>query len=502
MMMSYSPKLSTYYNHTKNRTGNDVCDLSGMCSVCTDQCIGTCEIGLSAVRGVESTYPYQTTTQQFASEKKYPFDYSHFNINGRVFGAVGITDYDEFTNVYSVDTTTEIGVDHKIPVRAPFILPAIAKLDWRDYYAGAAMFGIPVVIGENAVRTDKETVFSNQKVVKAPVINRMEEIYRNYQDGYGDIIFQANMDDITLGSPECVLKNTNIKCIEIKLGQAAKGIQHMAVVQSLEDARALKQKGYFVHPDPEDERIAEAYAKHHSFHFYEYGRLPFWTEEKLEETIRQYRELGAEHILIKMAGYDEEDIVRTLEIGSANEVSLITFDGAGGGTGHSPCKMMNEWGMPVIELEQVLWKHLKKLDERNCYLPKIALAGGFTTEDRVFKALALGENYVNLIAIGRGAMAAAMSAKNLGELIKNQTVPEKYRQFGTSVEEIFFDAPMLMDKYGKDISTGAIGVYSYLDRINTGLKQLMTLNRKFSLSCLNRSDLIPLTPEARRILGQ
>ena len=87
--MSHSPKLSSLFNNTKLRTPNDISDLSGMCSVCSDKCPGLCEIGLSAVRGIEAAYPFGTANNQFASEKVYPFDFSHFNINGRVFGAMG-----------------------------------------------------------------------------------------------------------------------------------------------------------------------------------------------------------------------------------------------------------------------------------------------------------------------------------------------------------------------------------------------------------------------------
>ncbi len=67
--MSFSPQLSTTFTNTKLRTPNNICDLSGMCSVCSDKCTGLCEIGLSAIRGSEVAYPYNTNTQQFASEK-------------------------------------------------------------------------------------------------------------------------------------------------------------------------------------------------------------------------------------------------------------------------------------------------------------------------------------------------------------------------------------------------------------------------------------------------
>lgn len=80
--MSYSPILSSTFSNTKLRTPENVCAISGMCSVCSNYCSGSCEIGLSAIRGSEITYPLNTSSQQFASEKRYPFDYSHFNING------------------------------------------------------------------------------------------------------------------------------------------------------------------------------------------------------------------------------------------------------------------------------------------------------------------------------------------------------------------------------------------------------------------------------------
>ena len=87
--MSYSPTLGSVFNRTKMRDPSHVCSFSGMCAMCTADCIGSCEIGLSAVRGMETVYPTTTGENQIASEKVYPVDYSHFNINGRSFGAMG-----------------------------------------------------------------------------------------------------------------------------------------------------------------------------------------------------------------------------------------------------------------------------------------------------------------------------------------------------------------------------------------------------------------------------
>lgn len=61
--------LANPYLLTSLRVGKHISSLSGMCACCLDQCTGLCEIGLSAICDPETTYPYDTTTHQFAAEK-------------------------------------------------------------------------------------------------------------------------------------------------------------------------------------------------------------------------------------------------------------------------------------------------------------------------------------------------------------------------------------------------------------------------------------------------
>lgn len=498
--MSFSPNLSSTFTNSKLRTPDNVCDLSGMCSVCSELCTGLCEIGISAVRGMDAAYPFNTSNQQFASEKIYPFDYSHFNINGRVFGAAGAIEDSEQTNVPTADVSCEIGYGKKIRLKAPIILPAMAKLNWRDYYAGAAMAGIIAVIGESAVLSDPELAHDeNGKVSHAPILGRMIDCFRRFDTGYGDIVLQVNADDIALGTPEYALTHFDLRTIEIKFGQAAKGIQHVAPVNSYEEAVWLKKNGYLVIPDPLDEKVKEEYDKDTPIQFMLYGRLPMWNEEILDDLITRYQSLGAENIFFKMAGFDVEDIRRVLRIASDNKVALVTFDGAGGGTGHSPCKMMNEWGRPTIVLEKIVSGIMAEMEETGAWLPVIAIAGGIAMEDGIFKALALGSPYIKLVGIGRGAMAAAMSAMNVGDMIENGNVPPAYKKYGDSIDMIFKDYKHLKHTYrdcGFPITPGSVGLYSYMDRLSFGLKLFMTLNRKFKLQYISQRDVIPLTKEA------
>ncbi len=102
------------------------------------------------------------------------------------------------------------------------------------------------------------------------------------------------------------------------------------------------------------------------------------------------------------------------------------------------------------------------------------------------------------------AMAAATSAAKMGEMIQAGNVPAHIRPYGTTVQEIFKDLPDLRALYGRqanDFSPGAIGVYSYLNRIASGLRHFCALNRKFDWKLIDRSDVIPLTVDAYDILA-
>lgn len=502
--MSNCKSLGSSVTNTRMRTPENLSEFSGMCSVCTSACIGTCEIGLSALRGTEAIYPFATDTSQFASEKNYPLDFSHFNINGKVFSAKGCEPDSEVATYTNVNLDSTFGKKNKVKLKAPIVLPAIAKLNWKDYYSGAALAGVVVVIGEDVVSKDKKLVIEKGKVSSSPLLEEMVAAFRAYDHGYGDIILQANVDDENLGVLEYAIQTLKVKSVELKFGQAAKGIQGIGRLKSLEEALKFHGMGYMIFPDPTDPVIAENYEKGIGQEFEKIGKLPMWDEAYLVRRVRELRELGAERVCFKTGPFDPEDLLTILKTAAVAGVDLVTLDGAGGGTGNSPVKMMNEWGIPTVYLECIVYKIMAKLEALGFDLPQVALAGGFAMEDQVFKGLALGAPYVSLIAIGRAAMAAANVGKLVGELIQQGKLPKEFERFGTTTEEIFEDIRKLKVHFGEDtasISTGAIGVYSYLQRITTGLQQLMALNRKFSLENIEREDIVPLTELAVKVTG-
>lgn len=500
--MTFSPTLCSTITNTKMRTPMNISAFSGMCTVCTADCIGSCEIGLSALRGSEAIYPYNLDKNQFASEKNYPLDFSHFNINGRVFGALGIESDSNIASFPNVDLNTSIGLNNKIKLKAPLLLPATAKLNWPDYFAGAAMSGTLAVIGEDVIAKDKEFVIENHSIVKSPLLEKMVNSFKKYYHGYGQIIVQANVDDESFGVLEYAINKLEITCVELKFGQGSKGIQGMGRVKSLEDALTFQQKGYFLYPDPSDPKIQENYKKGIGPIFEKIGKLPMWNEDILINRVKKLKEIGAKQVCFKVGPFDPKDLVRILKIASTAEVDMVTFDGAGGGSGNSPSKMMNEWGIPTVYLESILYEILKEMKSKNYSLPKIAIAGGFVMEDQVFKALSLGAPYISIVGIGRASMAAAMVGKQIGDLIAKGIIPAEVKRFGSSKEEIFGDIRELKEIYGSEavnMPSGAIGLYSFINRVSAGLRQLMALNRKFSLEYIDRSDIVSLTPEIKKV---
>jgi hypothetical protein len=166
--------------------------------------------------------------------------------------------------------------------------------------------------------------------------------------------------------------------------------------------------------------------------------------------------------------------------------------------------MMNEWGVPPVELHSLLYYYCDKLAKKGEYVPPIVPAGGFTFEDQIFKGLALGAPYTKLIGMARGPIAAVMVGKTIGRTIDDHQVPVYIERFGTRKEEIFVTAADLKEELGSDfdkVPTGAIGLYTYYERLAQGMRQLMCGARKFNLGVVSRDDLACLTKECADISG-
>ncbi|PJB49498.1 MAG: FMN-binding glutamate synthase family protein, partial [Chloroflexi bacterium CG_4_9_14_3_um_filter_45_9] len=438
----------------------------------------------------------------------YPVDFSHFNIQGSCVGAVGIEADSDKALFSAVDISTEIGAgDNRIKLKVPFFTGAlgsteIARVNWEGAAIAIAICGAVLVCGENVCGMDSNAEFKNGKVVNSPELKRRVKTYKDWYDGYGAMLVQANVEDTRLGVPEYAVEKLGVEGIEIKWGQGAKDIGGEVKLPTLERALELKRRGYIVIPDPEAPAVQEAYKAGGIKEFERHSRLGMVDEEAFLKEVKRLRKIGAKYVTLKTGAYRPADLARAVKYASEAKIDLLTVDGAGGGTGMSPWRMMNEWGIPTVYLESLLYKFLKKLDEKGAFVPSCAIAGGIALEDHIFKALALGAPYIKAVCMGRSTLTAAMVGKTHGQLLE-----ETYRKGTESQEALlrtFIEAAELKGKYGENferIPPAAIGVYTYYARLATGLRQLMAGERKFALNFIDRNDLVALTREAADVSG-
>ncbi len=495
---------------TKNRTGGDWCPISGMCVTCVDGCIGMCEIGKSAYRGHEVIYPQPFGIITTASQKDYPVDLSHFNIMGTAVGAVGIEPDSDKAIFPNVNLETTLGRDKGIKLDLPFVIAGlgstnVAKQNWDGLAVGAAITGTPLTIGENVCGMDVDARITKGKVVSAPDLESRVKLYQKWQrDGKGAIVVQANVEDFRLGVLEYAINKLGVTVVELKWGQGAKDIGGEVKIKSLEKAQLLKKRGYVVLPDPLDPARIEEFKKGVFVEFERHSRVGMVTEEGFLGMVEQLRKAGARYISLKTGAYRPADLARAVKFASLAGIDYLTVDGAGGGTGMSPWRMMNEWGVPGIELWSLTYDYCNRLAGKGKYVPDIILAGGYVLEDQIFKGFALGSPYVKAIGMARSPLAAVMVAKTIGEALNSGDLPVYLQRFGRTREAVFVTAEALKRQYGKDyesIPTAAIGLYTYYERLAQGLRQLMAGSRKFALKHIARTDIAALTREAADISG-
>lgn len=499
---------------TANRS-KSVVPSSGLCSRCVDGCTGNCEVFKATFRGRELIYPGPFGDVTAGGDKDYPVDYSHFNIQGYATGSRGLPAGvigDSDTAIFPVvNTETEYGWDAKVKMKVPVFTGAlgsteIARKNWEHFAVGAAISGITLICGENVCGIDPLLELdSNGKVALAPDMDRRIEIYRRYHQGYGEILVQLNVEDTRLGVAEYIRHKHGLDSIELKWGQGAKCIGGEIKVNALERALELQKRGYIVTPDPANPVNQAAFRDGAIKEFERHSRLGFIGEESFYAEVQRLRNLGFKRVTLKTGAYGLRELAMAIKWSSKAKIDLLTIDGASGGTGMSPWRMMEEWGVPSLYLHAAAYEFCKKLTDRGERVPDIAFAGGFSSEDGVFKALALGAPFIKAVCMGRALMIPGMVGKNIQQWIKDGKLPKTVSQFGSTPEEIFVSYEEVKNMVGageiEDIPLGAMGIYSYCEKIKVGLQQLMAGARCFSVPVISRRELMSLTEECAKVTG-
>jgi len=512
--------MADIYANARSTTGTatrvkDISPTSGMCPICVKNCNVLCEISKSAFRGREVLYPAPEEFGQStaASNKDYGLDWSHFQILTEVLRAEGIEPESDKAVFPAADIKTSVGgVPLKVPVfTAGLGSTAVAKNYWDGLAVGAAISGTIQVIGENVCGMDMNSKITNGQVTHSDDLKYRVEKYREFWDGaHGEVAVQTNVEDQRLGVDKYALSKLEVNVIERKWGQGAKAIGGEVRISDLVKAIELKRRGYIVIPDPEDEGVQRAFKEGTFKTFERHSRVGFPTHESFVEDVENLRKQGAKHVFLKTGAYRPAAVAFTLKTASEAKIDLVTFDGAGGGTGMSPVPMMNECSTPTVYLQAQVMKCIGLLKKKGRYVPDIAFAGGFVNETQIFKSIAmsnLGDGpHVKAIAMARAPITAVMKSEHFVELAKENKLPKSFAdKYGTNPEQFFIMMSELEETYGaraKDIPPGAVGLYTYyVDRLGTGLKQLLAGSRKFKLDLLSRKDIASLSEVAAKVTG-
>ncbi len=507
---------------------------STLCTLCRADCKGKCETWLSSLKGRKLLYPrdFSYITAGSANTTAVGVNYNALRIDGYVYGANGVpnglsTSEDDciFPNV-SIEG--QFGTEIKTKFRIPIMTGAlgstfIAAKYWESFAVGAALVGIPIVVGENVVGIDKAAEIKNGKILKAPELDRRIDTFLRYYDGYGAIIVQMNVEDTRNGVAEYVMDKYGDKVIiELKWGQGAKVIGGEIQVTSLDYAIFLKKRGYVVDPDPELPEVQEAFKHGAIKSIARHSRLGYTslsTREQVQESfmtaVADLRKLGYKRISLKTGSYGMEILAMSIKYASDANLELLTIDGSGGGTGMSPWNMMEAWGVPSLLLHAKAYEYAKILSDSGQKVVDMAFAGGLAKEDQIFKALALGAPFTKLVCMGRSLMIPGYLGSNI-EGVVNQSAKEKVNgswdklapavaEIGSTPEEIFAGYYDVEKKVGKsemkNIPFGAIALWTLGDKLGAGLQQLMAGARKFNLSEITRNEIYAANRETEKETG-
>lgn len=499
----------------------DSCE-NGLCPICIADCPVFCEVSKAALRGRETLYPLREYfgTSTAGTSKDFGLSYGDFQIQFEVRGAQGIDEDMDKTIFPNADITSYWGnIKQKVPiVIAGLGSTYVARRTWPGLAIGAAIAGCSLTVGENVCGMDSNARFEEggkyPRVVDTEDMKFRVQTYKEYWDGeHGDIIVQRNVEDTRLGVFEYVTSKLDVTSLEEKFGQGAKAIGGEVRLETLERAQLLAKRGYLVIPDPFDPHVIEQWKAGLIPDFERHSRVGIVGTETFLENLDKLRGMGVKNVFIKTGAYRPAATAWIIRLGIEGKVDGMTFDGAGGGTGMSPITMMNEGSIPTVYLEALVTGCLDMIKKKkpSAKIPTIAIAGGFSNETHMIKALAFGAPYVTTIAMARPPITAAMKGAFVEKTIKERQVNaallqslgfDKTKDPDTlTMDQAFVCHDELKERYpGKEIPGSAVAVYTYFtNRLAVGLRQLLAGIRKFKIGLLSRKDIACLTERAHDV---
>jgi glutamate synthase domain-containing protein 2 len=273
----------------------------------------------------------------------------------------------------------------------------------------------------------------------------------------------------------------------------------------------LSNQGCTILPNPNDPIIQDAFRSDVINSFERHSRQGFIDEDAFLRSVECLRKAGVQRILLKTGACSAIELACALKWSSKAKADVLTIDGFGGSAVANRRQLKGEFGIPVFHLQSMAYKFAEKLAANGDWVPDIALAGEFSSEDHIFKVLALGAPHFRCVCMGEAMMIPGFVGDNIEGVLRNtrQTkwteLPNTISIFGDKPEHIFVTYETLAKRLGRDkadkLPLSAVAMHTYIDKLRMGLIRLMAGTRNFRLATMKRSDLIALTEEAAKISG-
>lgn len=392
-----------------------------------------------------------------------------------------------------VDTESAYGASDKVKMRLPFFVGGlgsseIAGTRWEPLAAGVAIAGVSIICGQDVCGIDPRLELDAQsRVKKAPDMEKRVEQYRRYHDGYGDMIVRLSVEDAHLGAAEYVIGQLGVECVELAWGQGTACSDEEIPVDSLERARELRERGYLVTPDPFNEANQAAFRDGVLKHFEVYSRPGFIDREGFMKKVEHIRRLGARRVTLRTGAYPMHGLTTTLSWASQARLDLLTIDGAAGMSSW----WIQEWGAPICCLEATTCELCRTLVAGGAFVPDIAIAGGFSSADHVFKVLSTGSPFVKAVCMDHAWMIPGVIGKNPGACLREtrDSLSKIAGALGSTVDEVCTCYNDLVARYGtdavNDMPLGAIAFYASAERLKLDLRHLMATRRNHAEKIIN-----------------
>lgn len=505
---------------------------SGLCGFCRVDCQGKCETWLSSMLGRKTLIPQNYGNASLGTDNIAPLgvSFNSLKIRGRVYGAEGLDPSQaKIGDVTYTDAKISTTLGSGYECRFPFVIGALSRnpvVDkyWDSFAVGAALCGIPLVIGENVGGGDNRTEFNKDgSIRKLPDLDRRIEVYMRYHDGKGALFVQLNPNDSHNGVGEYIARKYGDQvCIEIKWGQGAKPLNGEGRIMDPEFARFMKSRSYCLRPDPDDPEIIQKFQEGRIPHFTRYTSMAYpglkSPEDVMEDVaarIGQLKSCGAKKFALKTGSFCAPDVALAIRIASDLDFELLTIDGSGGGTGMSPVDVMDHWGVPSILLQAITWRLAAMRAAKGKKMVDLAVGGGIARPSQIFKALALGAPYAKAICMSRAFMVPAFLGCNIeGALYPErrsqvngswESLPKSVSDIGQTPDSIFAGYSAIRERLGADecskLPFGAIAMWTMCDRLGAGLQMHMAGARKFDLACIRRDDISAANSETAAATG-